>query len=437
MIGKSANQSYQVRNSGHEGRNRRNENFGENVSGGKWYFYNPATLSFGMSEFRKIWGKRKLEDDWRRSNKKSLSTIEGDSVSEKNDIKNSNTNLKSEQYYLDQIPLTAEDIETSNNKIMNAYYQSSIIYREDLNEIDESEKMLESLVKRFPKNNELTPRSYYLLYLSQIESSIEKANKTKQQLISSFPESNYAKTLIDTSYISSILEERIKKEEEYNKIFLLYQSSEYLKVIDATFEKINLLGDGSKYKERYYLINILAKFKEYNDTSSFILNLKKGVNNYPNTETSTRCNEILSLINSPEEMNRRNEIAILKSPYRYNENRDHYIIIITPKENTDANYIKTLISDFNAKNFSNEIIEINAMLLGMENHLIIVKTFKNKSTSRYYHDAIFSNKEVLNELNKTPFLKFIISEENFPEFYKRKDVEGYANFYKNKYIEKN
>ena len=47
----------------------RNEQFGNNTSGGKWYFYNPATLSFGLSEFTKKWGKRKLEDDWRRKNK--------------------------------------------------------------------------------------------------------------------------------------------------------------------------------------------------------------------------------------------------------------------------------------------------------------------------------------------------------------------------------
>ena len=50
----------------------RNEQFGNNTSGGKWYFYNPATLSFGLSEFTKKWGKRKLEDDWRRKNKKQI-----------------------------------------------------------------------------------------------------------------------------------------------------------------------------------------------------------------------------------------------------------------------------------------------------------------------------------------------------------------------------
>ena len=31
----------------------RENQFGNNTSGGKWYFYNPATLSFGLSEFRK------------------------------------------------------------------------------------------------------------------------------------------------------------------------------------------------------------------------------------------------------------------------------------------------------------------------------------------------------------------------------------------------
>ena len=41
-----------------------------------WYFDNPNTLSFGFSEFNRKWGKRKLEDDWRRSDKKTL-TFDG------------------------------------------------------------------------------------------------------------------------------------------------------------------------------------------------------------------------------------------------------------------------------------------------------------------------------------------------------------------------
>jgi tetratricopeptide (TPR) repeat protein len=37
---------------------------------GNWYFYNPSAKSFGEPEFRRRWGNRKLEDNWRRKNKR-------------------------------------------------------------------------------------------------------------------------------------------------------------------------------------------------------------------------------------------------------------------------------------------------------------------------------------------------------------------------------
>jgi len=36
---------------------------------GGWYFYNQAALTFGRTEFRRRWGDRRLEDNWRRANK--------------------------------------------------------------------------------------------------------------------------------------------------------------------------------------------------------------------------------------------------------------------------------------------------------------------------------------------------------------------------------
>ncbi|MBK7710568.1 MAG: hypothetical protein IPJ37_06265 [Bacteroidales bacterium] len=40
---------------------------------GKWYFYNQSAMAFGRTEFRRRWGDRKLEDNWRRSNKARVS----------------------------------------------------------------------------------------------------------------------------------------------------------------------------------------------------------------------------------------------------------------------------------------------------------------------------------------------------------------------------
>ena len=60
------------------GNNNRNNskgnanNTGETVT---WYFYNPQAVLQGKENFRKIWGQRKNEDNWRRSNRTVLADI--------------------------------------------------------------------------------------------------------------------------------------------------------------------------------------------------------------------------------------------------------------------------------------------------------------------------------------------------------------------------
>ena len=35
---------------------------------GNWYFYNPVTIALGKNDFKRKWGRRKLEDNWSRKN---------------------------------------------------------------------------------------------------------------------------------------------------------------------------------------------------------------------------------------------------------------------------------------------------------------------------------------------------------------------------------
>jgi hypothetical protein len=44
---------------------------GPSQGSGEWYFSNPVAVANGRSDFKKKWGDRKLEDNWRRSNKQS------------------------------------------------------------------------------------------------------------------------------------------------------------------------------------------------------------------------------------------------------------------------------------------------------------------------------------------------------------------------------
>ena len=45
---------------------------------GDWYFYNPVTIALGKNDFKRKWGRRKLEDNWRRQNKRVLRTLDSE-----------------------------------------------------------------------------------------------------------------------------------------------------------------------------------------------------------------------------------------------------------------------------------------------------------------------------------------------------------------------
>ena len=74
-------------------------------------------------------------------------------------------------------------------------------------------------------------------------------------------------------------------------------------------------------------------------------------------------------------------------------------------------------------------------MIGVESHLLLIKTFDNFNSSNLYSKQISSDKTIKKELNKSTHKSILISESNFSEFYKNKDFKGYSNFFNNNYLE--
>ena len=179
----------------------REEQFGSNTSGGQWYFYNPATLSFGMSEFRKKWGTRKLEDDWRRKDKKISTNFEIDSTAT-DSISVEAQNTKDPNYYLNQLPKTKEDFENSDSQIKEALYQLGVIYKEELNKINLSTDNFGAIFTRFPTDEQYAALALYNVYINYLETNNPKATNSKETLLSKYPNSIFAKMIVDPNYTS-------------------------------------------------------------------------------------------------------------------------------------------------------------------------------------------------------------------------------------------
>ena len=315
----------------------REEQFGSNTSGGQWYFYNPATLSFGMSEFRKKWGTRKLEDDWMRKDKKISTNFEIDSTST-DSISVESQNTKDPNYYLNQLPKTKEDFENSDSQIKEALYQLGVIYKEALNKIDLSTDNFGAIFTRFPTDEQYAALALYNVYINYLETNNPKATNSKETLLSKYPNSIYAKMIVDHNYTSEILSKKDLAELNYQEIFLLYKEN----VFDQVLVKTENISD-EKYKNKLLLLRALSFIqKEEMDRATTILNNISE----EDEKVSQEAKYILDAINDPAKMKKANELALAGSPYLYRSNYQHMIILVLPKEGVDVTYLKTLISDF-------------------------------------------------------------------------------------------
>ena len=401
------------------------DQFGSNTSGGQWYFYNPATLSFGMSEFRKKWGTRKLEDDWRRKDKKISTNFEIDSTStDSTSVEVQNT--KDPNYYLNQLPKTKEDFENSDSQIKEALYQLGVIYKEALNKIDLSTDNFGAIFTRFPTDEQYAALALYNVYINYLETNNPKATNSKETLLSKYPNSIYAKMIVDPNYTSEILSKKDLAELNYQEIFLLYKEN----VFDQVLVKTENISD-EKYKNKLLLLRALSFIqKEEMDKATTILNNISE----EDEKVSQEAKYILDAINDPAKMKKANELALAGSPYLYRSNNQHMIILVLPKEGVDVTYLKTLISDFHTNSLGNEVFEISALLLGLDQHLLMIKSFENIKKSMDYYELFIQEGSVMEVLNKSEYKIMSISFENFQEFYKNKDTQGHYNFFTKNYL---
>ncbi|HXB40573.1 MAG TPA: tetratricopeptide repeat protein, partial [Bacteroidia bacterium] len=122
---------------------------------GQWYFYNPLLKAQGINDYLKRWGpNRKNEDNWRRANK--AQTFDNNSTDNTSIKKDSTKHTKDSlvmksndahqvEYYLKNLPFTKSDRDTSDKKILEAYYALGSIYREQLNNTRKSAETFETM----------------------------------------------------------------------------------------------------------------------------------------------------------------------------------------------------------------------------------------------------------------------------------------------------
>ena len=273
-----------------------------NTSDNSWYFYNTQLVAQGKKDFQQKWGRRKLEDNWRRANKSVLADdfdegvdYDDEDESELADSIASDTttvaladtlvtDTHDRMYYLQQIPFTEEQMVESNAILQEALFNAGVIYKDKLEDFSLAENTFGRLNKQFPEF-ERTDEVYYNLYLMYSRwQRWDDAEYYRALLAEEFPYSDYSITVNDPDFMTNAIYGKHLEDSLYVATYEAYMEGA-LEEVEA-----NATLSGEKYplgahRPKFMFMQAMSRLQQ-GDESGFLAQLKEVVSKYPENEIS-------------------------------------------------------------------------------------------------------------------------------------------------------
>ena len=404
-------------------------NFNQAQGGSKWYWNNARTRSDGFDEFRKQWGQRENEDNWRRSEK----IVEANFAIDENGepIENAVVETKKDSLTVDQllkdIPLTDSAILASNLRLVTALYDAGIIYKEQLNEVPQAAKQFDAVLKRnFESDYNLL--SSYQLYKIYESSDETQANEQKGYILTYYPNSDYANYLRDPNYFIKRKEIEQLAEQDYVTVLERYNRGLYYPVIT----KADMVIDGepkNPYRSKYMLLKALSLGQMNVDKQPLIPILNQVVAEYPGTPEEAKAKEMLDIIKNGYSANIEAPAA-KTSLYKYEEKKEHWVIIFLD-EKESANVAKVKVTDFNKEFFSRDKLQTTSKIFSDKQSVISVKGFPTEADAEKYMRTFKNTRKYLLDLQKAKVIS--INQDNMKILFETKKVPEYELFYLENY----
>ncbi len=428
-----------------------------NNTSSSFYFYNTSTVSYGKKEFANLWGERKNEDNWRRKDKSEMIiNEEGELVSE--DLAEQ-VEIESEiraddplspDYYLQDIPVTDSMMAESHLKIRDALFTSGNISKAEFNDNNLAIGCFKGLNNRYPENIYQLPSYFNLWDLYKSIGNIDSSNYYKNLIIDKFPNSNYARYLINPNF----LVEEAAKRDSINKIYTLafnsYKSRNFTSAAKYSSMVTEMNPDSSVLAKAKFIYTISTGRELGNDR--FADSLKAFIKDFPKSETIELAQNIYNLLkgNNLTDYEQLVNSGYLNDIIKNNEllpqnilsndsieskwNKDsellHYFIIAFPnEEEININRLKFDIANYNLDNYTSLDFEIETENLNPETKLLIVRNFNDKEDALIYFLSIVRKQDVFKTLAGKQYLNFVASNSNYREMLNEKSYADYLGFF--------
>ena len=117
------------------------------LSQSSFFAYDDKQVKRGLRDFKRKWGNRSIDDDWRRSAKASFNVGEEELIDESGAIVDVQISDDEISNVLSEVPSTPEQINVANNKIMNAMFALGKAFRDKLEDNKQAITTLEDMAR--------------------------------------------------------------------------------------------------------------------------------------------------------------------------------------------------------------------------------------------------------------------------------------------------
>ncbi len=417
------------------------------AQGSDWYFYNPAAISQGQSAFARQWGQRPLVDNWRRAQRQAVPS-DSDPVALEND---SNATVPTDSSLVAgegggpsvagsaerealyaNIPFTDEQKQASLAMVEEAHYALGGIYNFDLEEKRKAIETFETLLKRFP-TSEHTPEVLYLLYLIYQELDDATYQKYRDRVLKEFPETIYAKLIKNPNYEeeSNLASEQLKK--LYQKAYALYQQGNYDSAQQQVRSGLARYGDND-FTDNATLLAVLIKGKTEGEYE-YQLALQRFLEDFPESDVHSYATELLAGIDAYKQKIE----ARRGTEYIVEFDEKHSFIVVYNNVKKLSTELPKAVDAFNRQYFKGANLTSANLMLEDGKVMILVEQFPDKEAAEAYYAQFNGENSPLKKLppeysTQNIETNFAISEDNLTILYRTKDVDRYAQFFKNYYM---
>ena len=432
----------------------------DDQNAGKWYFYNPTMVTSGKIEFIKLWGTRKLEDDWRRKNKaavvmspdddESASTTDSTGAPKKPKLSN-----KTREFYMQDVPLTDSALKVSEDKVEIAMFNVGSVFMNKIEDYQQGIETFEAFVKRFPES-EMIVTAYYNLYTMYRELANQpKADYYKTLITSKYPSSKYAQAIANPNFFRDIKARDSKIESIFKKAYKAYFQENFTEVIADVAEAEKDFPD-CETMPKFQFLKAMSVGR-MSTASQLQEELTGFIEKYPKNESAELAKRIIDFINEQKQngINANAPLASLmkdtlsvstaqvteeqkkkeeKPLFTYQENVPHYYVIAAEVESVKSSRIKFNAINYNLEYFSNFPFEITEKTLGKKYNIVVIKPFSDNHQALSYYDLTTISDELFEGVDKSKTEQFIISEANFEILQKEYQLDKYLEFFYQNYI---